>query len=145
MIDREVLESKLRFLREYMSDLKEYREISLKDYLSRKKDQRFLERTLHLACECCIDIAAHIISRQGFREPKDNKDLFAILFENKIISENICNTMIKMAKFRNIIVHDYARIEPEIVLGILKRDIGDFKNFAQGIIGYLDTEADKSS
>jgi hypothetical protein len=36
MIDREVLESKLRFLREYMSDLKEYREISLKDYLSRK-------------------------------------------------------------------------------------------------------------
>jgi len=69
MIDREVLESKLRFLREYMGDLKEYREISLKDYLSRKKDQRFLERTLHLACECCIDIAAHIISRQGFREP----------------------------------------------------------------------------
>ncbi len=75
MIDREVLESKLRFLREYMSDLKEYREISLKDYLSRKKDQRFLGRTLHLACECCIDIAAHIISRQGLREPKDNKDL----------------------------------------------------------------------
>ena len=145
MIDREVLESKLRFLREYMGDLKEYRDISLKDYLSRKKDQRFLERTLHLACECCIDIAAHIISRQGFREPKDNKDLFAILFENKIISENVCNTMIRMAKFRNIIVHDYARIEPEIVLGILKRDIDDFKNFARGIIGYMDTEADKPS
>lgn len=145
MIDREVLESKLRFLREYMSDLKEYREISIKDYLSRKKDQRFLERTLHLACECCIDIAAHIISRQGFREPKDNKDLFAILFENKIIPENVCNTMIKMAKFRNIIVHDYARIEPDIVLAILKRDIDDFKNFARGIIGYMDTEAVKPS
>jgi len=136
MIDREVLESKLRFLREYMNDLKEYREIPIKDYLSRKKDQRFLERTLHLACECCIDIAAHIISRQGFREPKDNKDLFAILFENKIIPENVCNTMIKMAKFRNIIVHDYARIEPEIVLGILRKDIGDFKKFAREIFRY---------
>ena len=145
MIDREVLESKMRFLREYMSDLKEYREIPIKDYLSRKKDQRFLERTLHLACECCIDIAAHIISRQGFREPKDNKDLFAILFENKIIPENVCNTMIKMAKFRNIIVHDYARIEPEIVLGILRKDIGDFKKFAREIFRYLDTQADKSS
>jgi len=145
MIDREVLESKLRFLREYMNDLKEYREIPIKDYLSRKKDQRFLERTLHLACECCIDIAAHIISRQGFREPKDNKDLFAILFENKIIPENVCNTMIKMAKFRNIIVHDYARIEPEIVLGILRKDIGDFKKFAREIFRYLDTQADKSS
>ncbi len=65
-------------------------------------------------------------------------------YEN-IISKNVCNTMIKMAKFRNIIVHDYARIEPEIVLGILKRDIGDFKNFARGIIGNMDTEADKPS
>jgi len=75
MIDREVLESKLRFLQEYLNDLKEYQDISLNDYRTSKKDQRFLERTLHLACECCIDIAAHIISRQGLREPKDNKDL----------------------------------------------------------------------
>lgn len=53
--------------------------------------------------------------------------------------------MIKMAKFRNIVVHDYARIEPEVVLGILRKDIGDFKKFAREIIGYLDTQAEKSS
>jgi len=100
---------------------------------------------VHLACECCIDIATHIISRQGLREPKDNKDLFVILFEENIISENVCSSMIKMAKFRNIVVHDYARIEPEIVLGILRKDIGDFKKFAREIIGYLDTQAEKSS
>jgi uncharacterized protein YutE (UPF0331/DUF86 family) len=46
--------------------------------------------------------------------------------------------MMKMAKFRNIIVYDYARIEPEIVIGILKKDIEDFKQFAKQIIGYLD-------
>ena len=145
MIDRDVVESKLRFLQEYLNDLKEYKDISLNDYRTSKKDQRFVERTVHLACECCIDIATHIISRQGLREPKDNKDLFAILFEENIISENICKAMIKMAKFRNIVDHDYARIEPEIVLGILRKDIGDFKKFAREIIGYLDTQAEKSS
>ena len=145
MIDRDVVESKLRFLQEYLNDLKEYKDISLNDYRTSKKDQRFVERTVHLACECCIDIATHIISRQGLREPKDNKDLFVILLEENIISENVCKAMIKMAKFRNIIVHDYARIEPEVVLGILRKDIGDFKNFARGIIGYLDTQAEKSS
>lgn len=102
MIDREIIESKLRFLHEYLSDLKEYREIPLKDYQTKKKDQRFVERTLHLACECCIDIAAHVISRQGLREPKDHKDLFVILFENNIISERTHSAMTKMAKFRNI-------------------------------------------
>lgn len=145
MIDRDVVESKLRFLQEYLNDLKAYKDISLNDYRTSKKDQRFVERTVHLACECCIDIATHIISRQGLREPKDNKDLFVILFEENIISENVCSSMIKMAKFRNIVVHDYARIEPEIVLGILRKDIGDFKKFAREIIGYLDTQAEKSS
>jgi uncharacterized protein YutE (UPF0331/DUF86 family) len=138
MLDREVVESKLRFLREYLNDLGEYETISLIDYKTSKKDQRFVERTLHLACECCLDISAHIISRVGLREPTDNKDLFIILFENRIISESTHRALIKMAKFRNIIVHDYARIEPEIVIGILKKDIEDFKQFAQQIIRYLD-------
>lgn len=138
MLDREVIESKLRFLREYLNDLKDYESISLRDYKTSKKDQRFVERTLHLACECCLDISAHIISRVGLREPSDNKDLFVILFENSIISESTHRAMMKMAKFRNIIVHDYARIEPEIVIGILKKDIQDFKQFAQQIIRYMD-------
>ena len=140
MIDREVIESKLRFLQEYLKDLKEYEDISLNDYRTSKKDQRFAERTLHLACESCLDIAAHIISRQGLREPKDNKDLFVILFEKKVISQQVHKAMITMAKFRNIVVHDYARIEPEIVLGILKKDVGDFKSFAREIIHYMDTQ-----
>jgi len=138
MIEKEVIESKLRFLREYLVDLEEYESIPLKVYQTNKKDQRFVERTLHLACECCLDIAAHIVSRMGYRDPRDNKDLFLILFENDIISEPICTAMVKMAKFRNIVVHDYARIDPEIVVGILKNDLTDFKRFAKKIIDFTD-------
>ena len=138
MPDREVIEAKLRSLREYLEDLREYETISLSDYQTNKKDQRFAERTLHLACECCLDIATHLISRSGFREPKDNKDLFVILYENRIISEPNHRAMVKMAKFRNIIVHDYARIDPEIVVGILKNNLDDFKDFAKNILLYLD-------
>ena len=71
------------------------------------------------------------------REPKDNRDIFMVLFENNIISEPVCDVMTKMAKFRNIIVHDYARIEPEVVVGILQKDIEDVKNFSREIIQYL--------
>lgn len=137
MVDNEVIESKLTFLREYMGDLKEYESISLQAYGKNKKDQRYVERTLHLACESCLDIAAHIISSSGFREPKDNKDLFRVLFENSIISEPVWEAMTKMAKFRNIIVHDYARIEPEVVVGILQKNVEDFKMFSREIIQHL--------
>ena len=136
--ERDVIESKLRFLKEYLLDLKEYEAIFLTDYQKSKKDQRFVERTLQLACEACIDIAAHIISRQGLREPKDNKDFFQVLFESSIISEPVREAMVKMSKFRNIVVHDYARIDPEIVICILRKNLTDFKTYAREIIEFID-------
>ena len=138
MFDREVVSSKLRFLREYLEDLKEYENVSLAVYQTRKKDQRFVERTLHLACECCLDVAAHLISRQGFREPRDNKDLFHVLHENGVIGEATCRSMVKAAKFRNILVHDYARVDPGIIIGILKNDLNDLKRFAGEVLQYMD-------
>ena len=138
MIEKEVIESKLRFLREYLADLEEYEAVSLEEYRTSKKDQRFVERTLQLACECCLDTAAHLVSRMGYREPRDNKDLFHILYENQVVSENVREAMVKMAKFRNVVVHDYARIEPEIVLGILTNHLVDFKRFAKEIIEFTE-------
>jgi uncharacterized protein YutE (UPF0331/DUF86 family) len=138
MTDRTVVSSKLRFLREYLEDLKEYEDISLEAYQTSKKDQRFVERTLHLACECCLDIAAHLISRRGFREPRNNKDLFTVLYENQVIGEETHQSMAKMAKFRNIVVHDYARIDPGIVIGILRNDFKDLMHFGQEVLRYMD-------
>jgi len=138
MPDRTVVSSKLRFLREYLQDLKEYEDISLETYQTSKKDQRFVERTLHLACECCLDIAAHLISRKGFREPRNNKDLFMVLYENQVIGEETHQSMAKMAKFRNIVVHDYARIDPGIVIGILRNDLKDLRHFGKEVLQYMD-------
>ena len=142
-VDRTVVESKLRFLKEYLSDLSEYQNISLPDYRKRKKDQRFVERTLHLACECCIDMAAHVVSRLALREPRDNKDLFHILFEADVLSDDVSNAMVQMSKFRNIVVHDYTRIDPEIVIGILRNNLSDLKRFGSEIIHFLDALPEK--
>ena len=43
-----------------------------------------------------------------------------------------------MSKFRNIVVHDCARIDPEIVTGILRKDLAGFKAYALEIICFID-------
>ena len=140
MIDRDVIDSKMRFLREYLQDLEAYAGITLAQYRASKKDQRYVERTLHLACESCLDIANHLISRKGFREAKDNKDLFIILNENGVLTDSVQSAMVKMAQFRNIVVHDYTRIDPGIVVGILNRNLDDFRSFARDVLLYLDND-----
>jgi uncharacterized protein YutE (UPF0331/DUF86 family) len=45
--------------------------------------------------------------------------------------------MEKMVKFRNIIVHHYDKVDTEIVLGILKKDLKDFSAYKDAIINIL--------
>lgn len=44
-----------------------------------------------------------------------------------------------MARFRNLIVHDYARIDDARVYAILKKRLGDFDAFARAIQAYLES------
>ncbi|MDD2628977.1 MAG: DUF86 domain-containing protein [Limnochordia bacterium] len=94
--------------------------------------RRYVERTLHLAAEKCLDIANHIIAYEGYREPQSNSDCFQI-HEQGIIELQLADRMKTMAQFRNIVVHDYLRIDPKIVYAVLKDNIPDIVLFAKQI------------
>jgi uncharacterized protein YutE (UPF0331/DUF86 family) len=126
MVDAEVVRNKLEHLEEYINDLKEYQDLSLERLTGDKVLFRFLERTIHLAVESVLDIGSHIISDQRLGNPKFNSEIIEILAENEIIKENV-DSYIKIAKFRNVIVHDYAEIDPEILLMIIKENLNDLK------------------
>jgi len=41
--------------------------------------------------------------------------------------------MVKMAKFRNIVVHQYETVDAEIVVLILRKHLDDFENFSKAM------------
>ena len=121
-----------------MNDLLELQNVDLQTYAEDKLIRRAVERTLHLAVEACLDIGQHIIVQEGFRRPEDNKDVFVVLSEEDLVPVELVPSLVNMAKFRNLIVHDYARIDNAVVFGILKRRLGDLNAFAQAIVRYLE-------
>jgi uncharacterized protein YutE (UPF0331/DUF86 family) len=134
MVEREIIVRRLTFLEEYCNDLDEARQtINWEKFSHDKVVRRYVERTLHMAVEACLDIANHIISYEGYREPVDNKDVFQVLFEQNILDERLMENLKKMAQFRNVVVHDYIRIQPEIVYAILQKNLGDILGFASTI------------
>jgi uncharacterized protein YutE (UPF0331/DUF86 family) len=133
MVNRQLIDNKLVQLAGYIADLVESQDMGQKEYLADKKTQRYVERTLHLAIECCLDIGNHLIADQNWREPINNKDVFTVLEENGVITSALLPNLSKMAKFRNILVHDYAKIEPDIIYSILKNNVADFQKFIKEI------------
>jgi uncharacterized protein YutE (UPF0331/DUF86 family) len=132
LVEQAVIERHLVQLEEYLRDLDEVKsKYTLEDYKENKIIRRYTERTLQVAIEACLDLASHIISYRGFREPLDNKDCFQVLLENGIISTDLADKLKRMAQFRNVVVHDYIRINPEIVYAIVQKNIPDVVTFAQ--------------
>lgn len=137
MTDRELILRKLDLLREYGGQLAEYRGLTAKKYRIDWKVQRIVERTLQLMIETCLDIGQHIIADSGMRTPTSSADIFEVLGENRILSRKTVARIKDMAKFRNLVVHQYERIDPEIVVGIVKRRRGDFRTFEREILKHL--------
>ncbi|ACB86126.1 type VII toxin-antitoxin system HepT family RNase toxin [Natranaerobius thermophilus] len=131
MVNKDVITRRLSNLEEYYHDLANIQNDITSDQLFNDKiKRRYIERTLQMAIESCLDIAGHIISYSGFREPISNQDTFQILIEENIVDSHLGERLKKMAKFRNIIVHDYAIIDPEIVHSIVKNNISDLREFS---------------
>jgi len=144
MVDETLILRKLSEVDEYYKQVMEYEKISVAQYTSDWKTPRIIERTLQMMIETCVDIANHIIADRGFRVPKSYSDTFKVLHDEKIVGRSLLDTLQKMAKFRNIVVHHYDTVDAEIVVGILKEDLKDFKTYKDAIIDFLKSENTQS-
>lgn len=137
LVDKLLIGRKITQLDTYLNQIKEFSQISVAAYKNNWKTQRIVERTMQMLIETCIDIANHIISDEGMRAPTGYSDTFAVLMENRVIGRGLFKIMEKMTKFRNVIVHQYEKIDHAIVVSILHKNLNDFERYKRAIIKYL--------
>ena len=128
-------------LADYVGRLKPFQKMSFEQYINDRMSQAVVERWLQLAAQICLDIASHIISEVGFREPKSNQDMFVILNEEGIIPEDFIADLTGIARLRNVLVHMYAELDQIKVYAALTEHLGDFDRFAKLIVKFLERES----
>jgi len=62
-----------------------------------------------------------------------------VLGEEEILSADLLSNLVNMAKFRNLIVHDYASIDDQIVFSILQRRLDDLVPFAYAVTRHFES------
>ena len=134
MVDKILIMRKLADLETYINQMQEYSTITVKEYSKDWKIQRIIERTLQMMIELCADITNHVIADKKYRVPTSYGDTFQVLEEEGLISDEQCNTMKKMAQFRNIIVHHYDKVDETIVVNILRQNLKDFLEYRDFVL-----------
>lgn len=129
LVDPDRVRTKLGHLEEYLRGLSEQQDVSREEYLRDRDRRDIVERRFEKAIQACIDVAAHVVATEGYREPTDYGDFFRVLEENGVLSSDLADRMVEMAGFRTVLAHEYARIDDERVFEQLQ-DIEHFREFA---------------
>lgn len=96
--------------------------------------QDIVTLNLQRAVQLTIDLAAHVVRARSFGMPQTLKDNFQLLFANQLIDKSLKEKMERMVGFRNVAVHDYETINPEILKSIVKDHLKDLEEFYTVII-----------
>ena len=82
------------------------------------------------ACELSIDIANFMIKRDKLGIPNSSADSFDLLARGQIIDQELADKLKKMVGFRNISVHEYEKINYEIVISVIEKGLDDLLRFS---------------
>ena len=97
-----------------------------------------VERGLQLAAEILFDIGNHILSSHFGVSASDYEDVLLRLQRQGVIEESLLERLRGLGGFRNILVHDYLRLDPARVATYLEKGPTDFNDFALAISAWLD-------
>jgi uncharacterized protein YutE (UPF0331/DUF86 family) len=89
---------------------------------------------LQRACEASIDLAMHVVRRRRLGVPQETRDAFRLLQESGVIPAELADRLMRMVGFRNVAIHDYRRLDLQIVKSIVTSRLDDFLAFTATLL-----------
>lgn len=126
-----IIENKISSIEKYLKILGGYKKYSKKEIEESVDLKGAVERYLYLVIQSTIELSESVIAFNGFRKPSTMSESFYILQENNIISNELCEKMVRMTGFRNIVSHDYEKLDYEIVYDVLQSRLVDIEEFVK--------------
>lgn len=128
-----VIENKISSIRRYLEILDSYRKFTLDQLKSDVTLRGAVERYLYLLAQATIDLAEAVIALRKLRKPSTLDESFAILQEAGMLPASLATNLARMAAFRNLLAHDYERLDYDIVYNALQTRLSDAEQFVEVI------------
>jgi len=137
LVDKDLILAKAGSVKSHLNRILEKRNVDLDNFIKDIDRQESILFNIQTAVQNCIDIAAHIISEESFGVPGSITEMLYILEKNGYLDNDLTQKMVKAVGFRNLIVHEYGKIELEQVYAIAQDDINDLNEYLKAIIKKL--------
>lgn len=91
--------------------------------------QDIVYRNFQIAVQNCVDLGSHVISEKRWELPRSMGEVFDRLAQRRFIGARLASELRRMTTLRNIIVHDYARIDVRRAHPLLRSSLRSIPRF----------------
>lgn len=141
MIRQDFIKRKISLIQDDLANLAAFSNYSFdeiaKDPTKQAAVERFLERIINRA----IDINQHLIAELATKElssPKDYKETFTALVNLGVYPEEFANEIVKSIGTRNLLVHEYDKVDYRIVYESIADCLRDYHRYYDFILRFLE-------
>ena len=144
MVDMDIMLAKAGVIRRCLRRIREKTGMD-PEQLKDPDVQDIFVLNLQRAVQASIGLAAHIVAEEGLGLPASLRENFRLLWEAKILSRDLAERMQRMVGFRNIAIHEYQRLDIEVLKKILTDHLEDLVQYMQAVLGAYPPARDENA
>ncbi|WP_374687230.1 DUF86 domain-containing protein [Promineifilum sp.] len=130
-----IVAQKLQALDHTLVELRSLGHVSVKQLNANWQTQRAVERSLQVLVEVVIDVCQRLLAVSGQSPATTSADAIHRCIEMGVLTQDENYT--RMLQLRNFLVHRYERSDPEALVNMVNRHLGDFEKFRDEILAYV--------
>src|SRR3989344_5534752 len=128
------IQDKIGEIEKYLEELSEIQPENFENYNNDFKTKAACERYFEKIIESIVDLAFLVIKEKKFKVPEEDKEAFDILTNEGIISKELAEKLKDAKGMRNLIAHEYGKVDDEIVFESITSELGrDTEHFVEKV------------
>lgn len=137
ILNQDLIRARCQEIEESLDRLGRIKEKSKEVFLRDPDLQDIACYRLLVAIEAALGLCYHVSAKHLKKVPEDYAGCFALLEEAGIIPADLSGSLQRMARFRNLLVHMYWKVDIEKLYDLIRQDLGDLRLFAGTIVKLL--------
>ena len=131
MVDRVVLAKKLAAIRDAVERIAEVLPTTAEAFRQNRTVREVVTLNLFLALQETIALATHWLADEGWDVPQSYGEVFDALADHGVLARDLALRLRAAAGLRNLIAHQYARIDFDRVFSFASSELGDLTLLCQ--------------
>jgi uncharacterized protein YutE (UPF0331/DUF86 family) len=132
-----VVQRRLEEMHDLLAYLKTREAVTAADLRAHTELRLAVERALSQLVDHATSINAHVVSGAGALPPADYRSSFLEAARLGLIDEGLAQRLAPAAGLRNVLTHEYVRVDLAVVAAAVQDATRDFGEYVRAVAAYL--------